>query len=109
MLLNCFLRKFASYNAKKKKSIIKKTLLRLIPFHVFQHEIAVLNTLKAVKSGYRFEVTWFMETDAASHLFGPESFEGSEGKPYLYDSVNYRKLKLAASSRWDRSFSASCL
>ena len=82
-----FLRKFASYNAKKKKSIIKKILLKLIPFHVFQHEIAVLNTLKAIKSGYRFGVTWFMETDAASHLFGPESFEGSEGKPYLYDSV----------------------
>jgi len=28
-----------------------------------------------------------METDAASHLFGPDSFEGEEGKPYIYDSA----------------------
>ncbi|WP_048086344.1 alkaline phosphatase family protein [Ferroglobus placidus] len=82
-----FLRRFASHTTKKRKSFVKKILRKLVPFHVFQHEVAVVNTVKAVKSGYRFGITWFMETDAASHLFGPESFEGAEGKPFLYDSV----------------------
>jgi predicted AlkP superfamily pyrophosphatase or phosphodiesterase len=82
-----FLRRFASHRAVKRKSIIKKLILKFFPFHVLQHEIAVMNTLKAINTGCRFGVTWFMETDAASHLFGPDSLEGVEGKPFIYDSI----------------------
>jgi len=82
-----FLRRFARHRGRKKSSFLKKLILKLFPLHVLQHEIAVRNTLKAVRAGYRFGVTWFMETDAASHLFGPDSFEGEEGKPFIYDSA----------------------
>ncbi len=82
-----FLRRFARYRGQKRSSWIKKLILKLFPLHVLQHEIAVRNTLKAVRAGCRFGVTWFMETDAASHLFGPDSFEGEEGKLYIYDSA----------------------
>ncbi len=82
-----FLRKFARHKGVKKKSAVKKMLLKIFPLHVLQHEIAVMNTVKAIRAGCRFGVTWFMETDAASHIFGPDSFEGSEGKPFLYDST----------------------
>ncbi len=82
-----FLRRFARHRGVKRSSILKKLILKLFPLHVLQHEIAVRNTLKAVRAGCRFGVTWFMETDAASHLFGPDSFEGEEGKPFIYDSA----------------------
>jgi predicted AlkP superfamily pyrophosphatase or phosphodiesterase len=81
-----FLRRFAGYKNVKGKNPIKKLILKLIPFHAFQNEVAVMNTLKGIKAGCRFGVTWFMETDAASHIFGPDSFEGEVGKPILYDS-----------------------
>jgi predicted AlkP superfamily pyrophosphatase or phosphodiesterase len=82
-----FLRKFARHTSTKKSSRIKKLLKKVFPFHVLQHEIAVGNTIRAVRSGCRFGVTWFMESDAVSHLYGPDTFEGEHGKRYLYDSA----------------------
>jgi predicted AlkP superfamily pyrophosphatase or phosphodiesterase len=64
-----FLRRFARYRSKKGKSLFKKIITRIIPFHTFQNEVAVNNTIQAIKLGCRFGVTWFMETDAASHIF----------------------------------------
>ncbi|GEM_PF-754356 len=82
-----FLRRFARHKSRKGKNTLKKIITKVIPFHIFQNEIAAKNTIRAIKLGCRFGVTWFMETDAASHIFGPESFEGTEGKPFLYDSL----------------------
>jgi predicted AlkP superfamily pyrophosphatase or phosphodiesterase len=81
-----FLRRFSGYKNVKGKNPLKKLILKLFPFHAFQNEVAVMNSLKGVRAGCRFGVTWFMETDAASHIFGPESFEGEDGRPLLYDS-----------------------
>jgi len=75
-----FLRRFAKHKGGSKFSKLAKMFLP-----VFQHEVAVRNTIKAIKLGCRFGIVWFMETDFASHLFSPEKFEGN-GKPYVYDS-----------------------
>jgi predicted AlkP superfamily pyrophosphatase or phosphodiesterase len=76
-----FLRRFARYKSSGGK--LSKLAKMFLP--VFQHEVAVRNTIKAIKLGCRFGIVWFMETDFASHLFSPEKFEGN-GKPYIYDS-----------------------
>ncbi len=81
-----FLRRFSKHISEKKSGFLKKVLLKLMPFHVLQHEIVSGNVLKAVRAGYNFGIFWFMETDAASHIYGPETLEGEHGKPYLYDS-----------------------
>lgn len=81
-----FLRRFAKHTSVKKTNIAKKLLLKAFPFHVLQHEIVTRNAIKAVKAGFNFGIIWFMETDASSHIYGPESMEGVEGKPYIYDS-----------------------
>jgi predicted AlkP superfamily pyrophosphatase or phosphodiesterase len=82
-----FLRRFARHRGAKKSSFVKKLIKKLFPLHVLQQEIAVRNTTKAIEAGCRFGVTWFMESDAASHLYGPDSLEGVQGKPYIYDSA----------------------
>ena len=81
-----FLRRFAKHTSVKKAGMAKKLLLKAFPFHVLQHEIVTRNAIKAVKAGYNFGILWFMETDASSHIYGPESLEGIDGKPYIYDS-----------------------
>jgi len=75
-----FLRRFAGHSFKTRK-------LSKLLFPIFQNEIAVMNTLKAIKIGCRFGIVWFMETDMASHLFSPESFEGIHGREFIYDSL----------------------
>ncbi len=81
-----FLRKFASHTSVKKSSILRKLFLKVFPFHVLQHEVVTGNAVRAVRAGYNFGILWFMETDASSHIYGPESLEGVEGRPYIYDS-----------------------
>ncbi len=80
------LRKFSAHQSIKKSSILKKFILKIFPFHILQHEIVAGNVVKAVRAGYNFGIFWFMETDAASHIYGPETVEGEHGKPYIYDS-----------------------
>lgn len=75
-----FLRRFAKHSLRSSK--LSKML-----FPVFQHEVAVRNTIKAIKMGCRFGIVWFMETDMASHLFSPESYEGIHGRRFIYDSL----------------------
>jgi len=81
-----FLRRFSKHVSIKKSSILKKFLLKIFPFHVLQHEIVAGNVVRAVRAGCNFGIFWFMETDAASHIYGPETVEGEHGKPYIYDS-----------------------